>query len=75
MQTREFVELASSTAEIGGVVLIVGGLLIASARYVLARHWSLDLEYRYQHISNANLAGHNLGINAHGPVLGISYFF
>ena len=36
MQTREFVELAGSAAEIAGVVLIVGGLLIASARYVLA---------------------------------------
>jgi uncharacterized membrane protein len=30
------VELAGSAAEIAGVVLIVGGLLIASARYLLA---------------------------------------
>ena len=36
MQTREFVELAGSAAEIAGVLLIVGGLLIASARYVVA---------------------------------------
>ena len=45
------------------------------ARYLFDKHWSLDLEYRYQHISNANLSGHNLGINANGPILGISYFF
>src|SRR5438552_2327720 len=36
MQTREFVELAGSAAEIAGVVLIIGGLLIASARYLVA---------------------------------------
>jgi uncharacterized membrane protein len=36
MQTREFVELAGSAAEIAGVVLIAGGLLIASVRYLVA---------------------------------------
>lgn len=36
MQTRDFVELAGSAAEIAGVVLIVGGLLIASVRYAIA---------------------------------------
>jgi uncharacterized membrane protein len=35
MQVREFVELAGTAAEIAGVVLIVGGLAIASARYLL----------------------------------------
>jgi uncharacterized membrane protein len=35
MQVREFVELAGTAAEIAGVVLIIGGLAIASARYVL----------------------------------------
>jgi uncharacterized membrane protein len=35
MQVREFVELAGTGAEIAGVVLIIGGLVIASARYVL----------------------------------------
>ncbi|MEP6607177.1 MAG: DUF1622 domain-containing protein [Burkholderiaceae bacterium] len=34
MSLHEFVELAGSAAEIAGVVLIVGGLLVASARYV-----------------------------------------
>ena len=44
-------------------------------RYLLSERWALNLEYRYQHISNANLAPKNLGINAHGPMLGISLFF
>jgi opacity protein-like surface antigen len=45
------------------------------ARYFVGRNWSLNLEYRYQHISNAGLDKHNLGINADGPILGASYFF
>jgi len=47
----------------------------AGARYFLSQRCSLNLEYRYQHISNANLGPHNLGINSHGPILGFSYFF
>ena len=35
MQIKEFVELAGNGAEIAGVVLIIGGLVIASARYLL----------------------------------------
>lgn len=34
--TREFVELAANAAEIAGVALIVGGLLLAAARCALA---------------------------------------
>lgn len=47
----------------------------AGLRYLISRHWSLNLEYRYQHISNANLSRRNIGINANGPLLGISYLF
>ena len=47
----------------------------AGVRYLIGRNWSLSLEYRYQHISNAGLNKHNLGINADGPILGIWYFF
>lgn len=36
MQARKFVELAGSAAEIAGVLLIIGGLPIASARNVVA---------------------------------------
>jgi len=35
MNVREFVELAGTAAEIAGVALIIGGLLIATARYLL----------------------------------------
>jgi len=36
MNLHEFIELAAAAAEIAGVVLIVGGLVLASARYALA---------------------------------------
>jgi opacity protein-like surface antigen len=49
--------------------------LALGARYFVGRNWALSLEYRYQHISNAGLNDRNVGINAHGPVLGVSYFF
>jgi opacity protein-like surface antigen len=44
-------------------------------RYFIAPRWSVNLEYRYQHISNANLGKSNIGINSQGPILGMSYFF
>jgi opacity protein-like surface antigen len=44
-------------------------------RYFLSARWSLELEYRFQHISNADLGKKNVGINAQGPILGVSYFF
>jgi opacity protein-like surface antigen len=45
------------------------------ARYFVSRCWTVNLEYRYQHISNANTGPHNIGINAQGPILGVSYLF
>ena len=36
MELREFVEIAGDAAEIAGVVLIIGGLVIASARYAIS---------------------------------------
>jgi outer membrane protein X len=47
----------------------------AGVRYFFARNWSLNLECRYQHISNADLSAHNQGVNALGPMLSVSYFF
>lgn len=44
-------------------------------RYFVAPRWSVSLEYRFQHISNANLGKTNVGINSQGPILGVSYFF
>ena len=44
-------------------------------RWLVASHCAINLEYLYQHISNADLSSHNIGINAQGPLLGVSYFF
>ncbi len=44
-------------------------------RYFINQRWCLNIEYRYQHISNADTGRHNIGINADGPVVGVSYFF
>jgi len=47
----------------------------AGARCLVAPNWALDLECRYQHLSNGTIAKHDIGINAVGPMLGVSYFF
>jgi hypothetical protein len=49
--------------------------LAAGLRWFMAPRYALNLEYRLQHISNANLGSRNIGINAHGPVLDLSWFF
>lgn len=45
------------------------------AHYFFRKNTALTLEYRYRHISNANLRRPNLGINSNMGLLGISYFF
>lgn len=45
------------------------------ARYFVRPQLALHAEYRFQHISNANTAPHNLGINAHGPMVGVAWLF
>ena len=49
--------------------------LAVGVRYLVSQNWSVSLEYRYQHISNANTGPRNVGVNANGPILGVSYFF
>lgn len=44
-------------------------------RYFVCDHWSLNAEYRYQHISNADLWKRNVGVNTLGPTVGVSYYF
>lgn len=44
-------------------------------RWFVAKNWSINLECLYQHISNAKLSHTDIGINAVGPKLGVSYFF
>jgi len=46
MQIREFVEIAGDAAEIAGVSLILGGLLVATARHALGAR--IDGAARYQ---------------------------
>lgn len=47
----------------------------AGVRFMLSRHWAVNAELRYQHISNADMSNHNFGINALGPAAGVSCFF
>jgi opacity protein-like surface antigen len=47
----------------------------AGVHYFITPNWSVNLEYRYQHISNAKLSKTDIGINAHGPMVGVSYLF
>jgi opacity protein-like surface antigen len=44
-------------------------------RYFVAQNWSVNLEYRFQHISNANLYYPNVGVNAQGPMVSVSWLF
>lgn len=47
----------------------------AGVRCFVTHNWSVNLEYRFQHVSNADLSRHNIGLNADGPMLGVSCFF
>ncbi len=44
-------------------------------RYFVSSNCSVNGEFRYQHISNAGMAERNLGIDAQGGVLSVSWFF
>lgn len=44
-------------------------------RWFLSSRWSANLEYRFQHLSNASLGPRNVGVNSQGPIAGISCFF
>jgi len=47
----------------------------AGARCLLTRHCSINLEAFFQHISNADLGAHNIGLNSLGPRLSVSWLF
>jgi uncharacterized membrane protein len=59
MQIKEFIEVAGTAAEVAGVVLIVGGLVIATIRYGVVRDGSGASRYqRYrQDLGRAILIG------------------
>ena len=44
-------------------------------KYLVAPNLSLDVEGGLQHISNGRLASRNLGVNALGETLGLTYYF
>jgi len=45
------------------------------ARYFIRPNCALNVEYRFQHISNADIWMRNVGVNTSGPLAGISFFF
>jgi uncharacterized membrane protein len=58
MGVRELVELAGTAAEIAGVALIVGGLVVATVRYVVRRGAAVSPYQRYrQDLGRAILLG------------------
>jgi len=44
-------------------------------RYFLKEKWAVNLEAIFLHISNANLAERNTGLNFFGGFIGVSYLF
>lgn len=48
---------------------------LAGAHYFLTDAWAVTVEGGYRHISNANTASRNLGLNTLGGQIGVSYFF
>lgn len=44
-------------------------------RYFFKENWSVDFEGIFHHISNANLADRNGGLNSFGGFIGVSYLF
>jgi len=47
----------------------------AGVRYMITDHWALSLEGDYRHISNADLAPRNFGLNSLGGTLGVNFLF
>jgi hypothetical protein len=45
------------------------------ARFLLNDHWSLLVEGGFQHISNADTAARNVGVNALGGRIGMGYIY
>jgi opacity protein-like surface antigen len=47
----------------------------AGLKYLINDHWAVSLEADYRHISNADLASRNQGLNSIGGLMQASYFF
>ena len=44
-------------------------------RYLINDKWAICIEGAYRHISNADLAPRNIGLNSVGGFAGVSYFY
>ena len=47
----------------------------AGLRWMINNHWAFSVEGDYRHISNANLASRNSGLDSLGGLLGLNYLF
>jgi len=47
----------------------------AGVHYFVRENLSINVGCHFQHLSNAKLAPNDIGVNAFGPELGVSYFF
>jgi len=47
----------------------------AGARFLIDDNWSIDAEFKYHHVSNADTSSRNTGINSLGGEVGFTYFF
>ncbi|MDD4932733.1 MAG: acyloxyacyl hydrolase [Methylacidiphilaceae bacterium] len=45
----------------------------AGFRYMLSKHWSINAEALFHHMSNADMAPRNIGVNEVGGLVGFSY--
>lgn len=49
--------------------------LALGVRYFINPRCSVNAEYRYQHVSNAGMSDVNLGVDAQGGMLSVSWFY
>ena len=61
------VELAGSMP-----FLLHGGI---GLRWMINNHWAFSVEGDYRHISNADLASRNSGLDSLGGLLGLNFLF
>ena len=73
LNTRPFDETSNADNEYIGAHLSMHFGLALEARYRLTPHWTLSAAFDFKHNSAASMVRPNLGINAFGPTLGVTY--
>ncbi|KIE58461.1 membrane protein [Methylacidiphilum kamchatkense Kam1] len=61
------------TQSMVGQVIEFTPQLGAGCRYMLDTHWSFNFELLFHHMSNADMASRNIGVNELGGMIGFSY--